>query len=141
MGMMNNAWYRVIPEVVQRREDGEWEILFRHPAEPGRGIKGGCNRAASCSLRMQSKQAIRYKKQFTREEIEKHDGGKSCWLVVDGKVYDVASVWDWYPGGAAAVLGHAGKVHQDTTDEFASIHDDYAYQKLGGKSLLKLRIK
>lgn len=36
-------------------------------------------------------------------------------------------------GGKAAILGHAGKVHQATSDEFASIHDDYAYQKLKGE--------
>ena len=48
------------------------------------------------------------------------------------KVYDVTSVLDWHPGGKAAVLGHAGKMHQKTSDEFASIHDGYAYQKLDG---------
>jgi nitrate reductase (NAD(P)H) len=69
-------------------------------------------------------------KQFTREEIEKHDTEKDCWIVVDGKVYDVTSVLEWHPGGKAAVLGHAGKVHQQTSDDFASIHDDYASQKL-----------
>jgi nitrate reductase (NAD(P)H) len=71
-------------------------------------------------------------KQFTRQEIEKHDKEKDCWLVVDGKVYDATSVLEWHPGGKAAILGHAGKVHQETSDEFASIHDGYASQKLNG---------
>lgn len=31
-------------------------------------------------------------------------------------------------------MAHAGRVHADTTDEFESIHDDYAQQKLGGRS-------
>jgi nitrate reductase (NAD(P)H) len=69
-------------------------------------------------------------KQFTREEIEKHDTNSDCWIVVDGKVYDATSVLAWHPGGKAAITSHAGKVHQETTDEFASIHDDFAYQKL-----------
>lgn len=50
-----------------------------------------------------------------------------------GKVYDATSVLEWHPGGKAAVLGHAGQLHQETSDEFASIHDSFAYQKLGGK--------
>lgn len=29
-------------------------------------------------------------------------------------------------------MAHAGKVHADTTNEFESIHDDYAEQKLSG---------
>lgn len=74
-------------------------------------------------------------KGFTREEIEKHNTQDYCWLVFDGKVYDVTSVLNRHPGGAAAILGHAGKVHQETSDEFASIHDEYAYKKLKGLSL------
>jgi nitrate reductase (NAD(P)H) len=42
-------------------------------------------------------------------------------------------VLDWHPGGKAPIMAHAGKVHVDTTDEFESIHDDYAEQKLSGK--------
>lgn len=38
-------------------------------------------------------------KQFTREEIEKHDSEKDCWIVVNGNVYDVTSVLSWHPGG------------------------------------------
>lgn len=69
-------------------------------------------------------------KQFTREEIEKHDKETDCWLVIDNNVYDATSVLSWHPGGNAAILGHAGKVHQQTTEEFSSVHDGYAYQKL-----------
>jgi nitrate reductase (NAD(P)H) len=29
---------------------------------------------------------------------------------------------------------HAGAVHHDTTEEFSSLHDDYAYKKLNGES-------
>lgn len=72
-------------------------------------------------------------KQFTREEIEKHNEENDCWIVVNGKVYDATSVLDWHPGGKAPIMAHAGKVHVDTTDEFESIHDDYAEQKLSGK--------
>lgn len=72
-------------------------------------------------------------KQFTREEIEKHNKEDDCWLVIGDKVYDVTSVLSWHPGGKATIMGHAGRVHVETTEEFESIHDDYAQQKLSGK--------
>ena len=72
-------------------------------------------------------------KQFTREEIEKHNKEDDCWIVVNGKVYDSTSVLEWHPGGKAAIMAHAGKVHAETSEEFESVHDDYAQQKLSGK--------
>jgi predicted heme/steroid binding protein len=72
-------------------------------------------------------------KQSTRQEIEKYDKEDDCWIVVGGKVYDAASVLKWHPGGKAAIVGHAGKVHAETSSEIESIHDGYAYQKLKGK--------
>lgn len=72
-------------------------------------------------------------KQFTREEIEKHDKEDDCWIVVDGKVYDATSVMAWHPGGKAPIMAHAGRVHQEATEEFESIHDGFAYEKLTGK--------
>lgn len=72
-------------------------------------------------------------KQFTREEIEKHNSEGDCWIVINGKVYDATKVLSWHPGGKEPIMAHAGKVHADTTDEFESIHDDYAEQKLSGK--------
>lgn len=77
-------------------------------------------------------------KRFTREEIEKHDKPDDCWIVINGKVYDATSVLEWHPGGSAPILGHAGKAHASTTDEFNSIHDDYAEQKLSGMPTPKL---
>ncbi|KAK3947039.1 nitrate reductase [Pseudoneurospora amorphoporcata] len=46
------------------------------------------------------------------------------------KVYDATSVLNWHPGGRAAILAHAGKCRQETTNEFVSIHDDFAWKKL-----------
>lgn len=131
MGMMNNCWYKVKSEIVPSEEDGEAPfILFRHPCEPGTGDGGWMKPSTENQIASAKQEAGAPSKQFTREEIEKHDNAKDCWIVVDGKVYDATSVIDWHPGGAAAITGHAGKVHQETSDEFASIHDGYAYQKL-----------
>lgn len=45
-------------------------------------------------------------------------------------MYDATRELNWHPDVQAAKLGHAGRVHQDASDEFASIHDGYAVQKL-----------
>ncbi|KAF2164012.1 hypothetical protein M409DRAFT_25783 [Zasmidium cellare ATCC 36951] len=130
MGMMNNCWYVVKPEFQQTRDDDMPHILFRHPVEPGTGDGGWMKPSVENQIATTKQQAGTPQKQFTRQEIEKHSTENDCWLVVDQKVYDCTSVLSWHPGGKAAILGHAGKVHQETSDEFASIHDGFAYQKL-----------
>lgn len=130
MGMMNNSWYVVKSEIEQSKGDEVAHMLFRHPVEPGTGEGGWMKPSVENQLANVKQQASAPQKQFTREEIEKHDTDNDCWIVVDGKVYDATSVLPWHPGGKAAIVGHAGKVHQETSDEFASIHDSFAYQKL-----------
>ncbi|KAM0205836.1 hypothetical protein ACHAQI_008843 [Fusarium lateritium] len=130
MGMMNNCWYTVRPEIVGDSESEMPAILFRHPVEPATKDGGWMKPSVENQMAEVKQQAGAPQKEFTREEIEKHNTQDDCWLVVDGNVYDATSVLDWHPGGAAAILGHGGKVHQETSDEFASIHDEYAYKKL-----------
>ena len=43
-------------------------------------------------------------------EVAKHSGRKSCWIVIDGKVYDVTSFLPEHPGGATILLKQAGAV-------------------------------
>ncbi|KJR84270.1 nitrate reductase (NADH) [Sporothrix schenckii 1099-18] len=130
MGMMNNCHYVVQAEPVERPDSDMLAVLFRHPVEPGTGDGGWMQPSAENQIAAAQQASAVPEKQFTRDEIEKHGQEDDCWLVVDGRVYDATSVLRWHPGGKAAILAHAGKVHQQTTDEFASIHDDYAYAKL-----------
>lgn len=129
MGIMNNCWYIVRPEIVHGIDDGSDipAVLFRHPTEPGTGDRGWMKPSIENRIAEAKQEAGTPQTQFTREEIEKHDKEDDCWLVVDGKVCDATSVLAWHLGGKPAILGHAGRVHQETTDEFASIHDEYAY--------------
>lgn len=133
LGMMNNAWYTVKAETVL---DGDKEgpaVLFRHPTEAASSTGGWMQPSEELRIAQAKQEAATPQKQFTREEIEKHDKEDDCWLVIDNKVYDVTSVLAWHPGGKAAIMGHAGKCHSAATEEFSSIHDDYGYQKLQGK--------
>lgn len=134
MGMMNNCWYVVRPDLVED-DDGSGRLvaLYRHPVEPATGENGWMKASVENEMEKAKRQARTPQKEFTRQEIEKHDRDDDCWIVVDGKVYDATSVLSWHPGGKAAILNHAGKVHQETTSEFESIHDDYARNKLNGK--------
>ena len=43
-------------------------------------------------------------------EVAKHDNKKSCWIVLDSKVYDVSSFLHEHPGGAPIILKNAGTV-------------------------------
>jgi L-lactate dehydrogenase (cytochrome) len=53
------------------------------------------------------------------EELSKHNGRESCWIVVHGRAYDATEFLDDHPGGAKVILKYAGK---DATEEFDTIH-------------------
>ncbi|KAL4925704.1 nitrate reductase [Aspergillus undulatus] len=131
-GTMNNCWYTVKPEVAYGEDDdaGTPFLLFRHPVEPANGDGGWMKPSAEAQIKAAAQEAPAPEKQFTREEIEKHNTKDDCWIVVNGKVYDATGVLSWHPGGAGPIMAHAGRVHHETTEEYASIHDDYAMQKL-----------
>lgn len=135
MGMMNNAYYKVQLEITKSdNEHGVGTLLCRHPVEPGSG-DGGWMRPSVENTIEQKKLEARVGstgKRFTREEIEKHDEENDCWIVVGKGVYDATSVLSWHPGGSGIILAHAGRVHPKTTEEFNSIHDSYAWEKLNG---------
>ncbi|KAF9496768.1 acyl-CoA dehydrogenase NM domain-like protein [Pleurotus eryngii] len=60
-------------------------------------------------------------KQYTKEEIAKHNKPGDLWIVVDSKVYDLSRFGAMHPGGFAVLLDDevAG---QDATDTFFSLH-------------------
>ncbi|KAI0878299.1 FMN-dependent dehydrogenase-domain-containing protein [Hypoxylon argillaceum] len=56
---------------------------------------------------------------LSAQEIASHRSTSSCWIVVDGKAYDVTAYLNEHPGGAAVLLKQAG---MDATAEFRKIH-------------------
>ncbi|XVF03167.1 hypothetical protein REPUB_Repub04eG0237700 [Reevesia pubescens] len=54
-------------------------------------------------------------KLYTMEEASQHNTKDDCWIIVDGKVYDVTSYLDEHPGGDDVVLEATRK---DATDDF-----------------------
>lgn len=135
LGSMNTCQYTVKGEI--DRDSQSPHIVFRHPVEPANGDGGWMKNSAENRIADANRTPDAPSKQFTRAEIEKHDNEKDCWIVVDNKVFDATSVLQWHPGGAAAIMPHAGRCHAETTEEFSSIHDDYAYGKLNGESRVR----
>ncbi|EYB91542.1 hypothetical protein Y032_0204g1865 [Ancylostoma ceylanicum] len=57
-------------------------------------------------------------KEFSLAEVEKHNTIGSCWIVLDGKVYDVSKFLDEHPGGLEVIAELAGK---DATASFEDV--------------------
>lgn len=55
---------------------------------------------------------------ITLEQCAEHTTRDSCWLAIDGKVYDVTKFLDDHPGGDDIIVEHAGK---DATEPFEEI--------------------
>lgn len=43
------------------------------------------------------------------QEVSQHNTEKSCWIVVDNKVYDVTNYMASHPGGEGLILDKGGK--------------------------------
>ncbi|KAI0358058.1 hypothetical protein OH77DRAFT_1502602 [Trametes cingulata] len=127
MGMMNNAWYRVRPRIIQDEKTGLPAIQFQHPVAPGNGDGGWMQPPKDVDGKKQDSKGDT--KVFSLEEIAKHNTKDDAWLILDNKVYDVTSVLAWHPGGANALLTYAGKATVDVTNEYKGIHDNYANGK------------
>jgi L-lactate dehydrogenase (cytochrome) len=61
------------------------------------------------------------------DEVQKHNTRSDCWVVIDGKVYDVSEFIDMHPGGAAIIAKNAGK---DVTKIFKPVHPPDALELL-----------
>jgi succinate dehydrogenase/fumarate reductase flavoprotein subunit len=59
-------------------------------------------------------------KQFSLDEIAKHNTKEDCWVAVNGMALNVTDFLENHPGGPKAILLYAGK---DATEEFNMLHD------------------
>ena len=67
-------------------------------------------------------------KLFTYQEIAEHNTTESCWIAIDGKVYDISKFLYEHPGGDEIIFDLAG---QNATEYFEDIgHSDEAFKIL-----------
>nr|QKY15277.1 CER1-CER3 alkane-forming complex cyt-b5 component (CER1) [Polytomella parva] len=67
-------------------------------------------------------------KTYTLEECKNHNTEKDCWLVIQGKVYDVTEFLEEHPGGFDVIISSTGK---DATRDF----EDVGHSKTAKKQL------
>ena len=65
-------------------------------------------------------------KEFTMEEVAKHNKKDDLWVVVKGVVMDLTNWLDEHPGGPQALMNFMGR---DATEEFEMLHDDEVIPK------------
>ncbi|OBT51799.1 hypothetical protein VE04_07787 [Pseudogymnoascus sp. 24MN13] len=65
-------------------------------------------------------------KEYTLEEVAKHNTKDDLWVVVKGVVMDLSDWLDEHPGGPQAIMNFMGK---DATEEFEMLHDDEVIPK------------
>lgn len=61
------------------------------------------------------------------EEVAEHNSTNDCWIVIEGRVYDLSKWLNKHPGGLLPILNLAGK---DSTDAFMHNHPAEVWEKL-----------
>ena len=72
-------------------------------------------------------------KDFTMEEVAKHNKKEDLWVVVKGVVMDVTNWLDEHPGGPQAIMNFMGR---DATEEFEMLHDDEVIPKYAASQVI-----
>ncbi len=72
-------------------------------------------------------------KEYTLEEVAKHNTENDCWVIVNGQVLDVTSFLKDHPGGKKAILLYAGR---DASSEFNMLHKPDVVDKYAPDSVI-----
>ncbi|KAK4659220.1 Osmotic growth protein [Podospora pseudocomata] len=93
---------------------------------PGAQTGAPAEKAAAAPAKADPKAFTIPDKEFTLEEVAKHNKKEDLWVVVKGVVMDLTNWLDDHPGGPQAILNFMGR---DATEEFEMLHDDEVIPK------------
>ncbi len=66
-------------------------------------------------------------RKITMQEVECHNTPDDCWVVLNGKVYDLSIFQEGHPGGSEIITDNAGK---DVSNLFNAVHPKDIVQRL-----------
>ena len=69
----------------------------------------------------------------TAQELAKHNKTNDCWIVIDGKVFNVTEYLNFHPGGVDEMMRGSGK---DATELFNNTHSWVNYNSMLKKCLV-----
>ncbi|PPJ51232.1 hypothetical protein CBER1_08045 [Cercospora berteroae] len=72
-------------------------------------------------------------KEYSLEEVAKHNKKEDLWIAVKGVVMNVTDWVDEHPGGPQALFSHMGK---DASEEFEMLHDDEVIPKYAAEIVI-----
>ncbi|KAI0799467.1 FAD binding domain-containing protein [Xylaria sp. FL0064] len=72
-------------------------------------------------------------KEYTLDEVAKHNTKEDLWVVVKGVVLDLTNWLDEHPGGPQAIMNFMGR---DATEEFEMLHDDEVIPKYAPEQVI-----
>jgi cytochrome b involved in lipid metabolism len=68
---------------------------------------------------------------FTEAEVQSHNSSKSCYVIIDKRIYDVTDFLEGHPAGEDLILEYGGKDVKDImSDKISHEHSDSAYDIL-----------
>jgi cytochrome b involved in lipid metabolism len=95
---------------------------------PDRGLSGSIRQSSTAEANTDLGVKL------TLEEVSKHSSSSDCWMIIEGKVYDVTSYFGYHPGGNSTLSAYCGK---EATEAFqtkgrsgGNDHSSYAYSLL-----------
>jgi len=103
------------------------------PAAPVKSNSGDSSDSGKASKPQKPSEFKVPEKEFTMEEVAKHNKKEDLWVVVKGVVMDVTNWLDEHPGGPQAIMNFMGR---DATEEFEMLHDDEVIPKYAANQVI-----
>ncbi|KIM97985.1 hypothetical protein OIDMADRAFT_168371 [Oidiodendron maius Zn] len=114
----------------------EWGTQGSSSSSQQASLPSASSSSAAAAPKAETGKAIPFsipEKEYTMEEVAKHNKKEDLWVVVKGVVMDVTNWLDEHPGGPQAIMNFMGR---DATEEFEMLHDDEVIPKYAASQVI-----